>query len=99
MIKGEQMLAESRSQYLTEQYEKFINIIIERYLKLDYDFKITIWGGVYTYRDDVKTMKEMVQTGNYGLMPRLLSAYHMTVEDYSLQYEYVKDLGFISDLS
>lgn len=93
MIKGEQMLHESRTEYMTLQYTKFINLIINKYLKLDYDFKVVIWGGVYTWRDEVKVLKEMIQAGNIGMLPRLLSAYRMTLEDYALQYDYVKNFN------
>ena len=78
MIKGEQMLHESKSEYLTLQYQKFMNIIINRYLDLDYKFKVIIWGGVYTYRDEVKVLKEMIANGQIGFLPRLLSAYRMS---------------------
>lgn len=93
MIKGEQMLHESRTEYMTLQYTKFINLIINKYLKLDYEFKVIIWGGVYTWRDEVKVLKEMIQNGNIGMFPRLLSAYRMTLEDYALQYDYVKSMN------
>jgi hypothetical protein len=93
MIKGEQMLHESRTEYMTLQYTKFINLIINKYLKLDYEFKVIIWGGVYTWRDEVKVLKEMIQNGNIGMLPRLLSAYRMTLEDYALQYDYVKSMN------
>jgi hypothetical protein len=97
MIKGEQMLHESKSEYLTLQYQKFMNIIINRYLDLDYKFKVIIWGGVYTYRDEVKVLKEMIANGQIGFLPRLLSAYRMTIEDYALQYKYVKNLNVFED--
>ena len=97
MIRGEQMLHESKSEYLTLQYQKFMNIIINRYLDLDYKFKVIIWGGVYTYRDEVKVLKEMIANGQIGFLPRLLSAYRMTIEDYALQYKYVKTFDIFED--
>ena len=38
---------------------------------------------------DVKVLKEMIQNGNHGFMPRLLSAYNMTIEEYKTCYDYV----------
>ena len=89
MIKATQYLYESRCDYLTLQYEKFLNLIINKYLGLKYNFKCNIWGGVYSWRDEIKTLKELIQNGNIGFMPKLLSAYRMTIDDYKLQYDYV----------
>ena len=89
MIKATQYLYESRCDYLTLQYEKFINLIINKHLGLKYSFKCNIWGGVYSWRDEVKTLKELIQNGNIGFLPKLLSAYRMTLDDYKLQYDYV----------
>lgn len=89
MIKATQYLYESRCDYLTLQYEKFLNLIINKYLGLKYSFKCNIWGGVYSWRDEVKTLKELIQNGNIGFLPKLLSAYRMTIDDYKLQYDYV----------
>lgn len=89
MIKATQYLYESRCDYLTLQYEKFLNLIINKYLGLKYAFKCNIWGGVYSWRDEVKTLKELIQNGNIGFLPKLLSAYRMTIDDYKVQYDYV----------
>ena len=89
MIKGTQNLYETKMEYLTLQYEKFINMIINKYLGLTYFYKCIIWGGTYNWRDDVKVLKEMIQNGNRGFMPRLLSAYNMTIEEYKTCYDYV----------
>ena len=89
MIKGTQNLYETKMEYLTLQYEKFINMIINKYLGLTYSYKCIIWGGTYNWRDDVKVLKEMIQNGNHGFMPRLLSAYNMTIEEYKTCYDYV----------
>lgn len=89
MIKGTQNLYESKMEYMTAQYEKFINMVLNKYLGLTYTYKCTIWGGVYNWRDDVKILKELVQNGNRGFMPRLASAYNMTIEEYKTCYDYV----------
>ena len=89
MIKGTQNLYETKMEYLTLQYEKFINMIINKYLGLTYSYKCIIWGGTYNWRDDIKVLKEMIQNGNHGFMPRLLSAYNMTIEEYKICYDYV----------
>ena len=39
MIKGTQNLYETKMEYLTLQYEKFINMIINKYLGLTYSYK------------------------------------------------------------
>lgn len=89
MIKGTQNLYETKMEYLTLQYEKFINMIINKYLGLTYSYKCIIWGGTYNWRDDLKVLKEMIQNGNYGFLPRLLSAYNTTIEEYKSCCDYV----------
>ena len=96
-IKGEQYLFESRVNYLSIQYEKFMNMIMDKQLGLKYDFKCSIWGGVYSYRDELVQLKEMVKAGNKGFLPRLLSAYRMTVDDYKAQYDYVDSLDLFKE--
>lgn len=92
LIKAAQQLYESKCEYLTLQYQKFINLIINKYLGLKYQFRCIIWGGVYTWRDEVKTLKELIQNGNIGLMPKLLSAYRLTIDDYKSMYDYVDSI-------
>ena len=89
MIKGTQNLYESKQEYLTLQYEKFINMIINKFHALQYSYKCIIWGGTYNWRDDVKVLKELIQNGNHGFMPRLLSSYNMTIEEYKVCCDYV----------
>ena len=89
MIKGTQNLYHTKMQYLTLQYATFIHMIINKYLGLTYSYKCIIWGGTYNWRDDVKVLKEMIQNGNHGFMPRLLSAYNMTIEEYKTCSDYV----------
>lgn len=97
MIKATQQLYESRSDYLTLQYQKFINLIINKYLGLKYKFKCIIWGGVYNWRDEVKTLKELIQNGHRGLMPKLLSAYRITIDDYKTLYDYVDNMEIFAE--
>jgi hypothetical protein len=89
MIKGTQMLYESKMEYECLQYEKFINMILNKYLNLDYQYKCIIWGGTFTWRDDVKVLKEMIQNGKVGFLPRLLSAYNTTMEEYATCCDYI----------
>ena len=97
MIKATQYLYESRCDYLTLQYEKFLNLIINKYFGLKYSFKCNIWGGVYSWREEVKTLKELIQNGHKGMLPKLLSAYRMTIEDYKTEYDYVDSLEIYED--
>lgn len=96
MIKAAEKLFESKAEYLTKQYEKFVNIIINRYFELKYEYKVVIWGGVYSCQDDIGVLKEMVNNGNKGFLPRLLSAYGMTVEEYKNQEDYVDYIGLMN---
>jgi len=51
-------------------------------------------GGIFNFREDAKDCKELVLTGKMkGLLPRLLSYYDMSIEDYSSSEDYIEALG------
>ena len=80
-IKGAQIAAEAQYDSVTRQFETILNMLLRRWTGCMYDWKINLWGGIYTYENHVKIMKEQVAGGATFLLPRLASAYNMTMRD------------------
>ena len=92
-VKTSQQLIESKSEYLMLQVQKAVNNIINNNLGLKYSYKVTIWGGLFTYLDQAKFLKELVMTGYTSLLPRLLSVFNQSVEDSDSVMSYLDSLG------
>ena len=75
-------LQASKNDYLTRQFQDFLNNVINENFDLKYTWNVTLWGDVFFWRDDVKITKELVISGMHGLLPKLLSAQDQTLEDY-----------------
>ena len=88
-VKTAQQLAESKAEYLTLQIQFAINYIINHYYDLKYEYKVVIWGGLFTFRDQEKMLKELILSGYTGLLPRLLSIEDMTIEDFVSTNNYI----------
>ena len=88
-VKTSQQLAEAKADYLTLQIQFEINYIINRYYGLKHEYKIVIWGGLFTFREQEKMLKELILSGYTGLLPRLLSIEDMTVEDFVSTNNYI----------
>lgn len=80
-VKTAQQLSEAKAEYLNLQIQTCINNIIERQLGLKYHFKVTIWGGKFTYQDELSLYKELLITGVPSVLPRLLSTINQTMDD------------------
>lgn len=81
-VKAAQSLQASKNDYLTRQFQGFLNNVINENFDLKYTWNVTLWGDVFFWRDDVKITKELVISGMHGLLPKLLSAQDQTLEDY-----------------
>lgn len=86
------ILQESRVLYLTKQFEEFLNNMLEKEFGLKFHWKITIWGGIFKKDDEVSQLIQGINNGFEGLIPKLLSAYEMTVEDYKASKLYIESL-------
>ena len=81
-VKAAQSLQASKNDYLTRQFQSFLNNVINENFDLKYTWNVTLWGDVFFWRDDVKITKELVISGMHGLLPKLLSAQDQSLEDY-----------------
>ena len=92
-IKAQEALFAEKVNYLTKQFEAFINDYINNNYELNYEWTVKFWGDVFYERDDAKNMKELFINGATGILPKLLSAYDISVEDYKGSTEYLDLLG------
>lgn len=81
-VKAAQSLQASKNDYLTRQFQSFLNNVINENFDLKYTWNVTLWGDVFFWRDDIKITKELVISGMHGLLPKLLSAQDQSLEDY-----------------
>lgn len=103
MIKGAQKMAESQYDYVTRQIETATNTVLEKWCGCKYKWKLKLWGGIYTFDDQVKVLKELAASGATFVLPKLASAFDMSLmqvrgtSDYidaNKLYEKFKTLGW-----
>lgn len=92
-VKTAQQLAESKAEYVMLQVQKAINNYINKKLDLKYEFYVTIWGGRFTYLDEIKFDKELLISGVPSMLPRILSARNQSISDFNSTVNYMDSLG------
>ena len=81
MIKGAQLLAESQYEYVTKQFEVAINTVLNKWCGCKYYWKLNLWGGIYTFENKVKILKELAASGATFVLPQLASAFNKSLTD------------------
>lgn len=89
-VKAQQMIQAARVDYLTKQYENFLNEMLENNFGLKYKWEVHLWGDIFNIREDIKILREQVVSGLEGFLPKLLSANDMSIEDYVASQNYLK---------
>ena len=97
MVKTAQLLSEAQQEYVTIQFNKVLNFIIQHKLGLTYHWKITLWGGIFTFDSEKKHLKEIVANGNIALLPKLMSAEGISMRDTKAITDYIKSKNFYKD--
>ena len=92
-VKAAEALQASKNDYLTKQFESFLNNVINENYNLKYNWRVVLHSDIFYWRDDSKMVKELVLQGATGLLPRLLSYYDQTLEDYKGSTIYLDALG------
>lgn len=90
MVKATQAIAASRANYLTLQFQQFLNNVINNQFDLKHQYKITLWGDIFDTSDNLKMAKELLQNGIQSMLPRVLSAFNQTVEDMKTINDYIE---------
>lgn len=96
-VKAAEALQASKNDYLTKQFEQFLNNVINENYNLKYNWRIVLHSDIFYWRDDSKMVKELVLQGATGLLPRLLSYYDQTLEDYKGSTIYLNALDIKLD--
>ena len=86
-------LQASKNDYLTRQFQQFLNNVINNNFNLKCEWNISLHGNIFTSEDEEKTTKELVKSGARGLIPKLLSFEGLSVEDYKGAVAYLDALG------
>lgn len=92
-VKTAQKLAEAKAEYLMLQIQNCLNCVINN-LGLKYEFKITLWGGLFSSENDIKVMKEMAIAGFTPVIPRLMSSFNLNMEDCTSVNNYLESIDF-----
>lgn len=81
MIKGAQALTASQYDYVTQQMARVLNANLKNHGACEYEWNIQLWGDIFSFNETVRLLKEGVQTGAVFLLPKLASAYDLTMRD------------------
>ena len=81
MVKGAQLKAASQYDFVTRQFQTILNDNLRRHTGLKYKWRIILWGDIFTFDNAVKIMKEMVAGGASFLLPKLASAFDLSMRD------------------
>ena len=76
--------------YITEKGQ-------ENKLGFRYEWKIRIWGDIFSAENEKKYLKEIVANGNIALFPKLMSAEGISLRDTKAIVEYLKGFDFYKD--
>ena len=98
-VKGAQLLEEAQQDFVTQQFASIINFIINNLLGCEYSWKVVLWGGIFSFDADFKRAKELLQSGATFMLPRVASAFDMSVRDVAAVNKYVKSLGVYNEFS
>lgn len=92
------ILAEAECDFLTLQFKSAINNIINKLIGCNYTWKVEIWGNIFSFADERDKLKELFVAGSSFIVPRLLSAYDMTLFDARAEQLLVDSVDFYSSL-
>ena len=96
-IKGSQLIEEAACDFVTKQFESVTNFIVNNLLGCDYKWKVNLWGNIFTYNEEVKNTKELFIAGGTFALPKLASAYNMSLRDVRAVQGYIDSLDIYSN--
>lgn len=91
-IKGTQLLEEAQCDFVTKQFESVTEFIINNLIGCEYSWEFTLWGNIFTFADEVKTAKELFISGGTFALPKLASAYNMSLRSVVSTQRYIDSL-------
>ena len=91
-VKTAPLLAEAEAEAVTIQFEDVLNMIINDIIGTKYSWKLHIWGGLFTFADEVKRDKELFFAGASFVLPKLISSIGYTMRDTKAVHNYIDSL-------
>lgn len=92
-VRAAEKLAAEQQRYVTLQIEHVLNYILTHNLGLKYEWKVRIWGDIFFADEEKSFTKELVQSGNIAMLPKLMSAEGISMTDADALSAYVLSLG------
>ena len=96
-VKTAQLLAESEANFVTLQFESVLNMIINKIIGTKYHWGLHIWGGIFTFNDEIKRDKELFVAGATFVLPKLASAYDLSIRDTRAVQQYIDSFDLYDD--
>ena len=96
-VKTAQLLAESEANFVTLQFESVLNMIINKIIGTKYHWGLHIWGGIFTFNDEIKRDKELFVAGATFVLPKLASAYDLSIRDTRAVQQYIDSFDIYDD--
>lgn len=96
-VKTAQLLAESEAHFVTLQFESVLNMIINKIIGTKYKWRLHIWGGIFTFNDEIKRDKELFVAGATFVLPKLASAYDLSIRDTRAVQQYIDSFDIYDD--
>lgn len=92
-VKGAQLMEEAQHEFVVKQFESVLNMIINKLIGCRYRWHVVLWGGIFSFDADLKRTKELFTQGATFLLPRIASAFDMTLRDVKATDCYIESLG------
>lgn len=96
-VKTAQMLAEAEAEFVTLQFESVLNMIINKIIGTRYEWQLHIWGGIFSFNDELKRDKELFVSGATFVLPKLASAYNMSIRNTRAVQQYIDSFDIYDD--
>ena len=91
---------ELASQYagVTAQFQQVLNFILGNMLDLTYEWRVHIFGDIFSIEDEENFLKEAVAGGSVFFLPKLLACEDMDVQEADAVVKYLTAIGIYDKL-
>lgn len=96
-VKASQKIEEAQCEFVTHQFESVLKMIINKLLGCSYKWDFKLWGGIFTFEDELKRDKELFIAGVSSVLPKIASAYGMNIRDFKSLSTYVNSFDIYDD--
>ena len=72
-------------------------MIINKIIGTKYHWVLHIWGGIFTFNDEIKRDKELFVAGATFVLPKLASAYDLSIRDTRAVQQYIDSFDIYDD--